>query len=50
MLEMISLFFIGLWLIIDGVVSIVKYRTQTLQEQLIRVIRIVIGLILMVAI
>jgi len=31
--------FLGIWLIIDGIYSIIKYRKQTWQEHLIRVIR-----------
>jgi hypothetical protein len=33
----------GLWLVIDGVFSIVKYPKQTFPEQLIRVIRAAVG-------
>ena len=34
---------LGLWLIVDGVFSIVKYPKQTFPEQLIRVIRASVG-------
>ena len=34
---------LGLWLIIDGVFSIVKYHKQSFPEQLIRVIRATVG-------
>jgi hypothetical protein len=37
---------LGLWLVIDGVFSIVKYRKQTFPEQLIRVIRATVGVII----
>ena len=36
----------GFWLIIDGVLSIVKYPKQTFPEQLIRVIRAAVGVII----
>lgn len=39
---------LGLWLIVDGVLSIVKYHKQTFAEQLIRVIRAVVGVIIAV--
>ena len=39
---------LGLWLIIDGVLSIVKYPKQTFPEQLIRVIRAIVGVIVVV--
>jgi small neutral amino acid transporter SnatA (MarC family) len=39
---------LGLWLIVDGVLSIVKYSEQTLPEQLIRVIRAIVGVIIVV--
>lgn len=39
---------LGLWLIIDGVLSIAKYPKQTFPEQLIRVIRAIIGAIIIV--
>ena len=35
---------LGLWLVIDGVFSIVKYPKQTFPEQLIRIIRATIGI------
>ena len=34
---------LGLWLVIDGVFSVVKYPKQTFPEQLIRVIRATVG-------
>jgi hypothetical protein len=34
---------LGLWLVIDGVFSIVKYHKQTFPEQLIRLIRATVG-------
>lgn len=34
---------LGLWLVLDGVFSIVKYPKQTLPEQLIRVLRAAVG-------
>ena len=37
---------LGLWLVIDGVLSIVKYPNQTFPEQLIRVIRARVGVII----
>jgi hypothetical protein len=37
---------LGLWLILDGVLSIVKYPKQTFPEQLIRVIRAIVGIII----
>ena len=37
---------LGLWLILDGVLSMFKYRKQTFPEQLIRVIRTTVGVII----
>jgi hypothetical protein len=34
---------LGLWLVVDGVFSIVKYPKQTFPEQLIRIIRAIVG-------
>jgi len=34
---------LGLWLVVDGVLSIVKYPKQTFPEQLIRIIRAIVG-------
>lgn len=34
---------LGLWLVVDGVVSIAKYPKQTFPEQLIRVVRAIVG-------
>jgi threonine/homoserine/homoserine lactone efflux protein len=44
----IVLVVLGLWLIVDGVVSIAKYRKQTFPEQLIRVIRATVGVVIVV--
>ena len=37
---------LGAWLIIDGVLSIVKYHRQTFPEQFIRVIRVIVGVVI----
>ena len=37
---------LGLWLILYGVLSIVKYPKQTFPEQLIRVIRAAVGVVI----
>lgn len=39
---------LGFWLVIDGVLSIVKYHKQTFPEQLIRVIRAMVGVVIIV--
>jgi hypothetical protein len=39
---------LGLWLIIDGILSIVKYPRQSFPEQLIRVIRAIVGVTVVV--
>jgi hypothetical protein len=39
---------LGLWLILDGVLSIVKYPKQTFPEQLIRIIRATVGAIIVI--
>jgi hypothetical protein len=39
---------LGLWLIIDGVLSIIKYSKQSFPEQLIRVIRTASGVIIII--
>jgi hypothetical protein len=39
---------LGLWLIIDGVFSIVKYPKQTFPEQLIRLIRAIVGVAIII--
>lgn len=39
---------LGLWLVLDGVLSIFKYPKQTFPEQLIRVIRAIVGIIIVV--
>jgi len=39
---------LGLWLTIDGVLSIVKYPKQTFPEQLIRVIRATVGVVIVI--
>jgi hypothetical protein len=47
-LNALSLVLVGLgfWLIVDGVLSIVKYPKQTFPEQLVRVIRAAVGVII----
>jgi hypothetical protein len=49
-LKVLSLVLIGLglWLIVDGVFSIVKYPKQTFPEQLIRVIRAAVGVMIVI--
>jgi hypothetical protein len=37
---------LGLWLVADGVFSIIKYPKQTFLEQLIRIIRALVGLVI----
>ncbi len=37
---------LGLWLVVDGVFSIVKYSKQTYPEHLIRVIRATVGVVI----
>ena len=37
---------LGVWLIIDGVLSIVKYRKQTFPEHSIRIIRAAVGIVI----
>ena len=37
---------LGLWLIVDGVLSVVKYPKQTFPEQLIRVLRATVGVVI----
>ena len=44
----IVLVVLGLWLIVDGVVSIAKYSKQTFPEQLIRVVRATVGVVIVV--
>ena len=39
---------LGLWLVIDGVLSIVKYPKQSYPEHLIRVIRATVGVIIVI--
>ena len=39
---------LGIWLIVDGVLSIAKYPKQTLPEQLIRVIRATVGVVIVI--
>ena len=39
---------LGLWLITDGVLSIIKYSKQSFPEQLIRAIRATVGIIIIV--
>ena len=37
---------LGVWLIIDGVLSIAKYPRQTFPEQFIRIIRATVGIVI----
>jgi uncharacterized membrane protein HdeD (DUF308 family) len=37
---------LGVWLIIDGIFSIVKYPKQTFPEQFIRIIRATVGIVI----
>ena len=37
---------LGVWLIIDGVLSIVKYPRQTFPEQFIRIVRAAVGIVI----
>jgi hypothetical protein len=39
---------LGFWLIIDGVLSIIKYSEQSFPEQLIRAIRATVGIIIII--
>jgi hypothetical protein len=39
---------LGVWLVIDGVLSIVKYPKQSYPEHLIRVIRAIVGVIIII--
>jgi hypothetical protein len=39
---------LGIWLIVDGVLSTVKYSKQTYPEQLIRVVRAIVGVVIVV--
>jgi hypothetical protein len=39
---------LGLWLIIDGFLSIIKYSKQSFPEQLIRAIRAAVGIIIII--
>ena len=39
---------LGLWLVVDGVLSIIKYPKQSFPEQLIRVIRATVGVIIVI--
>jgi hypothetical protein len=39
---------LGLWLVLDGVFSIVKYPKQTVPEQSIRAIRAAVGIIIII--
>jgi hypothetical protein len=39
---------LGLWLVIDGVLSIVKYPKQSFPEQLIRIIRATVGVAIII--
>jgi hypothetical protein len=42
------LFGLGLWLVIDGVFSIVKYPKQSFPEQLIRLVRATVGVAIVI--
>ncbi len=37
---------LGIWLVVDGAFSIAKYPNQTFPEQLIRVIRAIVGAVI----
>ena len=37
---------LGVWLMIDGVFSIVKYHKQSFPEQFIRIIRATVGIVI----
>jgi hypothetical protein len=39
---------LGLWLIIDGFLSIIKYSKQSFPEQLIRAIRAAVGIMIII--
>jgi hypothetical protein len=39
---------LGVWLIIDGVLSVIKYSKQSFPEQLIRAIRAIVGIIIII--
>ncbi len=39
---------LGFWLIIDGVLSIIKYSKQNFPEQLVRAIRTTVGIIIII--
>jgi len=39
---------LGIWLIIDGIGSIIKYESQSYIEHLVRVIRTIIGILLII--
>jgi hypothetical protein len=39
---------LGLWLVLDGVLSIVKYPKQSYPEHIIRVIRAAVGIVIIV--
>lgn len=39
---------LGLWLILDGVLSIAKYPNQSFAEQLIRIIRATVGVAIVI--
>ena len=41
---------LGIWLIIDGVFSIIKYPKQTFPEQFIRIIRVTVGVVIILII
>ncbi len=39
---------LGIWLILDGILSIAKYPKQTFPEQLIRIVRATVGVLIVV--
>jgi hypothetical protein len=39
---------LGVWLIIDGVGSIIEYEKQSTLEQLVRVVRAAVGILLII--
>jgi hypothetical protein len=39
---------LGIWLVIDGILSIVKYPKQSYPEHMIRVIRATVGVVIII--
>ena len=37
---------LGVWLIVDGFISVAKYSKQSFPEQLVRIIRAIVGVII----